>query len=288
MKAGRSLTNGAMVDGLKPDIDSERVVIFSSNITDIRPITRHLERRKISYRVVRMGMGSQAMRDRFAHLKTKTGWDQLPQVFVDGRFIGGYDEFFAHDFSALENKARTHIPTAALTLGAGGLIPFLLGASALWWAPPGWRSDILLLLFAYGAIILTFTGAVHWGLAMRSTGVQGAGMWQRLGLSVVPALVAWISFSQTPVAAFVILIAAYIGQYVLDVFAVRVGWAPSWYLPLRSGLTGVVIACLLASVFALSTQQGLINRFPEGSASGAFTQDRGDPGLLRIGLSDHD
>lgn len=283
MKPAKSASKDAMLDVLKQDIDAERVVIFSSNLTDIRPITTYLRQRDIRHRVVRMGMRSQAMRDRFARLRRATGWHKLPQIFVDGWFIGGYDEFFAYDFGEREGKARERIPIPALILGASGLIPFLFGAAALWVAPHEWRADILRLLFVYGAVILTFTGAVHWGLALRPSAGENSRLWQRLSLSVVPALVAWLSFSQIPVMAFGILIGAYLGQYLLEVIAVRFGWAPAWYLRLRSGLTGVAIVCLFAGLFAVSMQQGLINSSHGGSASGALIQNHGSSAVILIG-----
>ena len=40
---------------------------------------------------------------------------------------------------------------------------------------------------AYGAVILTFVGAVHWGYAMRDEEIR----WGRMTWSVTPSLVAW-------------------------------------------------------------------------------------------------
>lgn len=79
-----------------PDIadllHSARVVIFRSNLTDTRGLITHLERQGIDYREVTMGMGSGVERDRFHRLREWTDWPLLPQVFVDGAFVGGADE----------------------------------------------------------------------------------------------------------------------------------------------------------------------------------------------------
>ena len=64
------------------------------------------------------------------------------------------------------------IPGPVAWLGYGGLLPFgalalllLDGArSALWWPA----------LLAYGAVILSFVGALHWGFAMVLPGLGAA------------------------------------------------------------------------------------------------------------------
>lgn len=74
---------------------SARVVIFRSNLTDTRSLIARLGRDGIDYREVTMGMGSGVERDRFHRLCEWTDWLLLPQVFVDGAFVGGADETLA-------------------------------------------------------------------------------------------------------------------------------------------------------------------------------------------------
>lgn len=85
--------------GTPPDIAellrSARVVIFRSNLTDTRSLIARLEREGVDYREVTMGMGSGVERDRFHRLREWTEWPLLPQVFVDGAFVGGADEALA-------------------------------------------------------------------------------------------------------------------------------------------------------------------------------------------------
>jgi len=50
-------------------------------------------------------------------------------------------------------------------LGYAGLFPFFAAAAAALLGPPPWRGAALSALAAYGAVILSFLGAVHWGLA---------------------------------------------------------------------------------------------------------------------------
>ena len=74
---------------------SARVVIFRSNLTDTRSLQVWLDARGIDYREITMGMGSGIERDRFHRLREWTGWPLLPQVFLDGAFVGGADELQA-------------------------------------------------------------------------------------------------------------------------------------------------------------------------------------------------
>ena len=77
-------------------VASARVVVFRSGLTDTRMLVHRLERDGIDHRIVTMGMGSGVERDRFHRLRDWTGWPYLPQVFVDGSFVGGADELLAH------------------------------------------------------------------------------------------------------------------------------------------------------------------------------------------------
>ena len=117
---------------------------------------------------------------------------------------------------------------------------------------------------AYAACILSFMGAVHWGLAMAGTGVAGpgpsngdshAGMtWTRVGGSVIPPLLAWLSLIMAPVPGLILLILSFVGLFWADLTAIRLGQAPTWYLPLRKALTIGVVICLGISLMRLVVQ----------------------------------
>ncbi|GFH27670.1 Tr-type G domain-containing protein [Haematococcus lacustris] len=71
-----------------------------------------------------------------------------------------------------------------------GLTPYLVEAAGL----HQWVVDAARMQLNYGALIVTFLGAVHWGLAMTSTltGPRAAVMLRERYLwSVGPALLAW-------------------------------------------------------------------------------------------------
>ena len=80
-----------------PDIArSEKVVIFASGLTDTRMIVKFLTDRGTPFRVIEMGMGSSRSRVDFRRLCEMTNWHLLPQIFVDGTFVGGVDELFEY------------------------------------------------------------------------------------------------------------------------------------------------------------------------------------------------
>lgn len=147
-----------------------------------------------------------------------------------------------HPFTA------TRPPHLAWLLGLAGLIPFLTGALGIWFTPVGWRPFVLDALLDYAAVILAFMGAIHWGLAMRAE-EDSLNAQMQLGLSVIPPLVGWaaVSFGLPVGVSIPLFILAFIGLYLADVRAVRLGLAPIWYKPLRKPLTMVVSLSLLVA-----------------------------------------
>ncbi|WP_026988765.1 DUF3429 domain-containing protein [Fodinicurvata fenggangensis] len=140
------------------------------------------------------------------------------------------------------------LPRPALVLGFAGLLPFVAGSLAVWFLPMGWNDYALFIQMAYAAVILSFLGAIHWGLALAGTGTEGSDRdaltWKRLGWSVVPALLGWFALVMTPVPGLILMILSFFGILQGDVLAVRRGQAPVWYIALRRPLTAAVILCL--------------------------------------------
>lgn len=144
------------------------------------------------------------------------------------------------------------IPRPAAWYGGAGLIPLVVPAIAIWLVPPPWDGFVLDLQLFYGAAIVSFLGAVHWGLALAGVGTRGdeqeACSWTRLGWSVAPALVAWLSLVMVPLVGLVTQILAFAVTYFADAHATRIALAPPWYPRLRRPLTVVAIVALGASL----------------------------------------
>lgn len=141
------------------------------------------------------------------------------------------------------------LPRTVAWLGYGGLLPFLaLTPASLLDHHHGvvW-SDAL---YAYGAIILSFIGALHWGLAMSLPELTERQRSACFAWSVVPALIAWPAVLFSPPLAAPLLVVGFIAHYLQDRRLARQAKLPGWYLPLRLRLSSVAVVCLIAGVFA--------------------------------------
>ncbi|MFT8244512.1 DUF3429 domain-containing protein [Roseomonas sp. BN140053] len=103
-----------------------------------------------------------------------------------------------------EGPGGWRLPAAATLLGLAGLLPFA-GLAALAAAGEDWARPWLV---GYGASILSFLGAVHWGAALRAPEAEAGWDWPRFGLGVVPSLVAAVALQLQPATAAAVLAAA--------------------------------------------------------------------------------
>ena len=133
-------------------------------------------------------------------------------------------------------QAACPVPALPRRLGAGGVIPFV-ALPFLAWVDPANRPLYLSAQAAYGAVILSFVGALHWALAMTADTAAPA---LRRGLylwSVVPALLGWVALL-LPLAGSLSLLLAGLGlQWLRDSRVVARLALPPWYLTLRTTLT---------------------------------------------------
>ncbi|MCS6891044.1 MAG: DUF3429 domain-containing protein [Rhodovarius sp.] len=134
---------------------------------------------------------------------------------------------------------RPALPPLAWPLGLLGLIPFLAGAGALA-IGMGWAGFPLA---AYGATILSFLGAVHWGLALAEPERAAR---ERLGFGVVPSLWAWLALLLPVPLALPVLAAGILATAGAETLAAQRGLLPGAYLRLRWVLSVVAAAALFA------------------------------------------
>lgn len=139
---------------------------------------------------------------------------------------------------------RPPVPSAPLWLGAGGLVPFVVLAGAIWVAPEPFRPALYDWLRSYAAVILSFIGAVHWGIALAHRDMSQSDRAVVMGWSVVPALVAWVGLVMSLRAGITLTAAMFVAHYTMDRQLAARFPLPDWYLRLRAGLTVVVVACL--------------------------------------------
>ena len=148
-----------------------------------------------------------------------------------------------------DHPKLSDVPRPALHLGFAGLIPFVAASLGVWIA--GYPQNLIALdiQLAYGAVILSFMGAVHWGLAM--AGGEAAVSYRRLSWSVAPALVGWLALLLNPVYGLLLMALGFAAVYFGDLRSITAGNAPAWYKALRKPLTVIVIAALASSYGAL-------------------------------------
>ena len=127
----------------------------------------------------------------------------------------------------------------ARRLGYAGLIPFVVGASAIWLLQEPSSTDLWgQAVLAYGAVILSFVGAVLWGIVI-SEG-EAVPRPAQLIMSVVPALLGWLSLLIGPTLGFPVQFVAFISLHACERSGLWCPELPSWYLRLRTQLTAVV------------------------------------------------
>ncbi len=161
------------------------------------------------------------------------------------------DEEAVHG-SGAARTARGPVPSAAQWLGALGAVPFVALAVMALFVDGAPSTRVSVALSAYGAVILSFLGGIRWGLAVAGFGVEGGegASFGRLGLSVLPSLVAWVALLIPAPGRLLLLAAAFAAMLWLDVRASRQGIAPVWYPRLRWPLTTTVVAALVLAAIA--------------------------------------
>lgn len=226
---------------LKDLAASAEVVVFHSTVTDLGGLDELLESSGRDWRAIEMGMGSADNREQFARLKALTGSTTLPQVFIDGRFVGGLQAATAR----IEAPGRH--PNAASWMGYLGLLPFAAAAAGPWLGL-AWTVEWLL---AYGAVILSFVGAIHWGLAMGQHHPVPASF----HASVIPALVGWVALILPTLIGLPLLAVGFMAWRFWEArYAAMV--MPRWFRRLRTVLTLGAVAALIGGWLALLPATG--------------------------------
>jgi hypothetical protein len=133
-------------------------------------------------------------------------------------------------------------------LGYGGLLPFGAGTVAVVMHQGDWALPALV---AYGACILSFLGAVHWGWVLGPEGVAakpGLPVVRTLLLGVVPSLVAWVALLLPVDQGLALLIAGLGSWYRYEQRVLGVAVLGTTYLALRQQLTFGAVGCLVVAL----------------------------------------
>ncbi|GAA5999448.1 DUF3429 domain-containing protein [Rhodotorula paludigena] len=183
----------------------------------------------------------------------------------------GRENFGAGDIAADLDSVKstlTAVPKEVIQWGAAGLLPYAgTGLAIVHFSRQAWLATLngseagydpaaavallehaQLLQIQYGAIILSFLGAVHWGFEWaKYGGVKGN---RRYLLGVAPVLVGWGSLLIPGQMALITQWGAFFAQWYADQKAGSKGWTPKWYATYRFWLTSVVGGSILVSLAA--------------------------------------
>jgi hypothetical protein len=140
----------------------------------------------------------------------------------------------------------------ATLLGNLGLLPFFVLALLCWPWSGTTAFRIQLGLAGYAAVVLSFLGAVHWGLALANPGLNKSQSRNAFGWGVMPSLLGWLAllmllFGVPATIVFAFLIGDLLLVRVVDGLLMKLYSTPvaSWYLALRTRLTIAASLCLV-------------------------------------------
>ncbi|KAL4882008.1 hypothetical protein BJY04DRAFT_187847 [Aspergillus karnatakaensis] len=168
------------------------------------------------------------------------------------------------------------VPKEALYLGMAGVIPYLatsletvylayeinransVGDGLIF---SGQSAELLLHMLepiqvGYGAVILSFLGAVHWGLEW--AGYGGKFGYKRYAAGIVAPAVAWPTLLFSVEYALITQFLAFTFLYYNDARASVKGRAPQWYSMYRFVLTFIVGASIVATLVGREQISGIV------------------------------
>lgn len=203
-----------------------QIVGITSGLSDFRDAEALLETMLPGrWRRLEWGMGSAHNRQRFHALQQATGASVLPLFVARDGVIGGLPELREYlggralQASGECGPAHESAPVVHI-LGYGGLIPFLFLGGAAWMARPEWQAFVLEALALYGAVIVAFLGAIHWGIYLADrryrVGPFPAPVW-----AVVPSILAWLAVLQPLPEALVVLAVLFLAVLWVDRLTLR-------------------------------------------------------------------
>jgi hypothetical protein len=165
-----------------------------------------------------------------------------------------------------ETFSLSGVPKEAMYLGMAGVVPYLatsmqtvflsyeinraasLGDGLIF---SGQSAELMLhmlepIQIGYGAVILSFLGAIHWGLEW--AGYGGKFGYRRYAAGVIAPAVAWPTLMFPVEYALISQFLAFTFLYYNDARAAAAGRAPHWYGMYRFVLTFVVGASIVATL----------------------------------------
>ncbi|KAK2761114.1 mitochondrial inner membrane protein 1 [Colletotrichum kahawae] len=111
-----------------------------------------------------------------------------------------------------------------------------------------WLSLLEPVQLGYGAIIISFLGAVHWGMEYSEKTPSPARTKFRYGMGVLAPMLAWPTLLMPIEYALTAQFGAFTFLYLADIRAKNKGWTPQWYGTYRFILTAIVGVSIFISL----------------------------------------
>jgi hypothetical protein len=140
------------------------------------------------------------------------------------------------------------LPQGLTALGYAGLLPFVACVLAIALLEGEARTFAVRALVAYGAVILSFLGAVHWGLLLRQPDAAAPA---RLAIGVLPSLAGWVALLLPDRYALALLVVSFGGFWLYEHRVVGTALLPPGYLELRRYLSLAVCALLTLGLLSV-------------------------------------
>ncbi|KZS89959.1 hypothetical protein SISNIDRAFT_458280 [Sistotremastrum niveocremeum HHB9708] len=172
-------------------------------------------------------------------------------------------------FTNITGAIASQVPQPVMVLGLAGALPYLgTSISSIYLArqagiaasggTPGVDpnlaiailNDCLHIQVTYGAVLLSFLGALHWGLEF--AGYGGRQGYPRLLLGLTPVLIAWPTLALSPPAALLAQWVGFTGLWWADQKTTTAGWAPRWFSQYRFYLSILIGTCMIGTVAGAS------------------------------------
>ena len=141
--------------------------------------------------------------------------------------------------------ASARIKRIAWILTIAGVIPFAVAIAFMFRGESHVRVPAIAALITYSAVVLSFLGGIEWGLALREEAGNEMTRAVALGLSTVPSLAAWtVLWLNGPTQQIGTAIGIFVFAWGADQYLASRGLLPTWFVDLRTAITGVVTVIL--------------------------------------------
>ncbi|KAH9981429.1 hypothetical protein BGW80DRAFT_1150658, partial [Lactifluus volemus] len=191
------------------------------------------------------------------------------KVIAGGNFTADAVKVNSETFLGITSAVAHSVPKPYVLFGLLGGVPYLAAsattiylaqqaglatAGVLTSMDPGVALTILdralSIQVTYGAVMLSFLGALHWG--MEFAGLGGHKGYSRLALGAAPVIYAWPTLALEPTMALIAQWVGFTGLWYADLRATGAGWTPKWYSQYRFYLSVLVGTCIIGTLASTS------------------------------------